>query len=190
MREYDEKRIAIVDACNAVIGKLKPQNGTQDGPVVCTDFIGPDCQYSHGLSIYFPWAEPVQDENDRVLQNYRNYAFTGGGSWLDFLETYFRETRREDRLKEEVRFGDEDTTYQNDPVFRRALVIAAPTFEAAVASDGHEFSSTTVLEAKISPPDSGGACACASTKNYSRVFSMSEGVASVFEGGKSKPAKP
>lgn len=191
-RGYDAERIAIVDGCNAVIGKLKPQNATPDGPVVCTDFIGPDCQYSHGLSIYFPWAEPLKDENDKVLQNYQGYAFTGGLTrqpWLDFLKAYFVATQREDRLSEELKYGDEDTTYQNDPVYKRALATARPTFDAAVASDGHEFSSTTVLEGKISPPDSGGACACASTKNYSREFSMSHGAAAVFEGGKSNTAK-
>lgn len=194
IREYDLKRIAIIDGCNAVIGKLKPQNGTPDGPVVCTDYIGPDCQYSHGLSIYFPWSQPLKDENDHVLENYEGYAFTQGdltrGPWLDFLMAYFAETQREDRLSEERRFGDEDASYQNDPVYKKALAVASPTFAAAVASDGREFSSTTVLEGKISPPDAGGgACACASTKNYSRDFSMSRGVASVFEGGKSKQSK-
>ncbi|HET6852932.1 MAG TPA: clostripain-related cysteine peptidase [Pyrinomonadaceae bacterium] len=192
-REYDRKRIAIIDGCNAVIEKLKPQNGGPlEGPVVCTDFIGPDCQYSHGLSIYFPWAQPLEDENDRVLENYQDYAFTGGltnGPWLTFLESYFVATQREDRLSEERRYADEDTAYQNDPGYQRALNIARETFADAVATDRHEFTPTSVLEGKVSPPDAGGACACASTKNYSRAFSMSRGVATVFEGGKSKPAK-
>jgi hypothetical protein len=192
IREYDTKRIAIVEGCNAVIGKLKPLNGAQDGPVVCTDFIGPDCQYSHGLSIYFPWAKPVEDENDRVLEHYKDYVFTSvaHGPWLKFLETYFDATRREDRLSEERRFADEATIDQNDPAYQRALRTARESFAAAVASDGHEFASTSMLEGKVSPPDAGGgACACASTKNYSREFSMSEGVATVFEGGRAITAK-
>ena len=191
-RESDSRRIAIIDACTAVIGKLRPQNGAEvDGPVVRTDFIGPDCQYSHGLSIYFPWSQPLEDENDRILRNYGDYAFTGltRGPWLEFLKLYFLKTQREDRLSEELRFGDEDTTYQNDPGYQRALNIARFTFAAAVATDSHEFTPTSVLEGKISPPDSGGGCTCASTKNYSREFSMSRGAATVFEGGKSKPAK-
>lgn len=194
-RGSDPKRIAIIDACTAVIGKLRPQNGAQaDGPVVSTDFIGPDVQYSHGLSIYFPWSEPVKDEHDCIIRNYGAYAFTEGfsrGPWLDFLKAYFLETEREDRLNEELRFGDEDTSYQRDPDYQSALSHGRSTFGAAVATDGHEFTPTRVLEGKISPPDAGGggACACASTKNYSKEFSMSPGAAIVFEGGKSKPAK-
>ena len=193
-RGSDPKRIAIIDACTAVIGKLRPQNGAQaDGPVVRTDFIGPDVQYSHGLSIYFPWSEPVKDENDRIIQNYGDYAFTGGLTrepWLEFLKAYFQETEREDRLSEELRFGDEDTSYQRNPDYQRALDAGRLTFAAAVATDGHEFTPMSALEGKISPPDAGGgACACASTKNYSRQFSMSPGVADVFGGGKSRPAR-
>ena len=192
-RDHDIKRIAIIDACNAVISKLKPQNGHQlDGPVVCTDFIGPDCQYSHGLSIYFPWSQPLEDENDHILENYEHYAFTGGlthGPWLKFLKAYFLETQREDRLSEELKFGDEDTTYQTDADYQKALRIASSTFAAAVVTDSREFTPTSVLEGKVTPPDSGGACSCASTKNYSRHFSMSPGVATVFAGDKSKPAK-
>jgi hypothetical protein len=191
-RDSDEKRIAIIDACNAVISKLRPQNANQpDGPVVCADFIGPDCQYSHGLSIYFPWSQPLEDGNDHILENYEKYAFTGGlthGPWLHFLQEYFIQTRREDRLSEELRYGDEDASYQNEPGYQKALRTARSTFQEVVATDGHEFIPTSVLEGKVSPPDSGGACACASTKNYSREFSMSGGVSTVFEGGKSKPA--
>jgi hypothetical protein len=190
-REYDMKRIAIIDACKAVIAKLRPQSGSQtDGPVVSADFIGPDCQYSHGLSIYFPWSDPVADENDRVLMNYGDYEFTrvvGPRYWLEFLKTYFTDTRREDRLTEERKYGDEDATYQTDPDYVKALNIASTSFAAAVETNTHEFMSTSALEGKVSPPDSGGgACSCASTKNYSREFSMSPGVSTVFNGRKPK----
>lgn len=192
-REYDMKRIAIIDACNAVIAKLRPQSGSQtDGPVVCADFIGPDCQYSHGLSIYFPWSDPVADENDRVLGNYEDYVFTqevGPEHWLEFLKTYFTDTRREDRLTEDHKYRDEDVTYQTEPDYMNALNTARTSFAAAVATNTHEFMSTSALEGKVSPPDSGGgACSCASTKNYSRDFSMSPGVSTVFGGRKPRTA--
>ena len=192
-REYDIKRIAIIDACNALIAKLRPQNGSQtDGPVVCADFIGPDCQYSHGLSIYFPWSNPVADENDHVLENYKDYEFTkvvGPEYWYKFLNTYFTDTQREDRLTEDHKYRDEDVTYQTDPDYMKALATARTSFAAAVATKSHEFASTSALEGKVSPPDSGGGgCSCASTKNYSRDFSMSPGVAPVFGGFKPKSA--
>ncbi|HKY41452.1 MAG TPA: clostripain-related cysteine peptidase, partial [Pyrinomonadaceae bacterium] len=56
-REYDFKRFAIINACTSVMDTLKPENGTKGiGPIVCVDYVGPDVQYSHGLSIYFPWS--------------------------------------------------------------------------------------------------------------------------------------
>jgi len=190
-RAYDIKRIAIINTCNAVIAKLRPQSGSQmDGPIVCADFIGPDCQYSHGLSIYFPWSDPVADANDHVLTNYGDYAFTqevGPDHWLKFLNSYFDDTRREDRLTEDDKYGDENVAYQIDPDYKKALDIARASFAAAVATNTHEFMSTSALEGKVSPPDSGGgACSCASTKNYSRKFSMSPGVSTVFGGVKPK----
>lgn len=192
-RAYDTLCIAIIDACNAVIAKLRPQSGSlTDGPIVCADFIGPDCQYSHGLSIYFPWSDPIADANDRVLANYQDYAFTtevAGDNWLKFLNSYFVDTRRDDRLTEDRDYGDENVTYPTDPDYKAALDIAGPSFEDAVTTNTHEFMSTSALEGKVSPPDSGGgACTCASTKNYSRKFSMSPGVSKVFGGVKPKSA--
>jgi hypothetical protein len=194
-RDFDIKRNAISLACKAVINKLAPQSGSQlDGPVVCSDFIGPDCQYSHGLSIYFPWSEPLEDENDQVLRNYHQYAFNealGAGCWLQFLRSYFVDTRREDRLTEELKFNDENSSYQNDPEYKQALELARTTFQVTVVTtSAHGFASTSVLEGKVNPPDAGGgACTCASTKNYSRIFSMSSGVSPVFGGDKSKTAR-
>ena len=192
-REYDIKRIAIIDACSKVIDKLRPQTGSQtDGPVVCADYIGPDCQYSHGLSIYFPWSDPVADANDHVLENYEKYTFTqevGDAYWLKFLNSYFEDTRREDRLTEDDKYADENVTYQTNPDYMKALATARASFAAAVVINTHEFMSTSALEGKVSPPDSGGgACTCASTRNYSRVFSMSPGVSTVFGGVKPKSA--
>jgi hypothetical protein len=36
-----------------------------DALVVYSDHFGPTYQYSHGLSIYFPWAMPVEDQVSR-----------------------------------------------------------------------------------------------------------------------------
>lgn len=185
-RSYDELRIAIIEACTAVINALKPQNG----PVVRADYIGPASQYSHGLSIYFPWSEPLEDENDQVIRKYENYAFSQElvrGSWFDFLRTYFELTQRDDRLTEEQ--ADGDPTYL-DPDYQTVLTAVRGSFEAAVqASTNHDFFPTSALEGKVSPPDAGGgACSCASTKNYPMVFSMSPGVSTIFPRPKTKTA--
>src|SRR5205085_12589300 len=32
-----------------------------NNPVIKANFAGPDSQFSHGLSVYFPWARPTAD---------------------------------------------------------------------------------------------------------------------------------
>ncbi len=85
---------AMWSSCEKLIDMLRA--GTE-GPIVQADFSGPDCQFAYGLSIYFPWARPVEDAREHVIKNYRNYAFVtelGGASWLQFLNAYFKETMR------------------------------------------------------------------------------------------------
>ncbi len=184
VRESDVKLKAIIEACAKIVENLTPPNGHPvDGPIVCTDYIGPDCQYSHGFSIYFPWSKPSEDANDRVLENYQNYFFTtatnpGAVSWWEFLNSYFKKTEREDRLKEDKNLA---AIYETDPAYKRALDAARVTFDAALSLGARDVTPTSALEGKISPPDSGGgACSCASTKNYSRLFSMSHGAATII----------
>lgn len=55
---------------------------------------GPAFQYSHGLSIYFPWAIHAP--------NYGNLAFPRETRWLDFLDRYHKKTRRERRSTGEL----------------------------------------------------------------------------------------
>ena len=67
-------------------------NGSS-GLVVHSDYYGPAYQFSHGISIYFPWKSP----ESRIIENYRRYKFTrehGSKSWWIFLQKYFRVTRR------------------------------------------------------------------------------------------------
>jgi hypothetical protein len=63
--------------------------------IAYSDFYGPSYQFSHGLSIYFPWSPPTP----KVMATYANYAFTkrsgADKSWMSFLEAYFKETQRE-----------------------------------------------------------------------------------------------
>lgn len=183
--DADVKRMAIINACDTVIETLKPDC---TGPIVCTDYVGPDLQYSHGLSIYFPWSEPRADENDKVMDQYTDYAFTEAltaqPTWLQFLKTYFNKTERPNRMKEEQ--ADTASKY-SEPGYITLMDKLDDSFPAMTVTSTRDFSSTTVLEGKVSPPDStGGACSCASMRNYSRDFSMSPGAATVFENTKLK----
>lgn len=97
---------SLKEACTKVIDALK--EGAPESVVVQSDHFGPMSQYSHGLSIFFPWSRPVQDEplflDDNVLSRYENYEFTkalGPNSWLSFLDAYFNATLRKSREDED-----------------------------------------------------------------------------------------
>jgi len=189
-RGSDLNRLQIIEACAGVMNTLKPENGHRDyGPVVCADYVGPDAQYSHGLSIYFPWSRPLQRDKDHVIENYKNYAFTsstGHQTWLGFLDAYFTKTERPDRIAEEERAIGQNLEFR-DPNFRLRLETDRKAFPEEMAVESRDVVPTRVLEGKITPPVSGsGVCTCASTKNYSKVFSMSPGAwGSAFDESKS-----
>lgn len=186
-RETNANRIALIDACTAVIEVLTPEKG---GPIERVDYVGPDVQYSHGLSIYFPWSKPLADENDKVMGKYEGYAFTSTLNqrhpWLSFLDEYFEKTMRFDRLTEEERFNHENSEFIGEE-YKSLLAVALKSFPTEVEVGNRDFVSTSALEGKITPPDStGGACNCASPKNHPRKFSLSPGAATVFENKKPK----
>ncbi len=185
--EDDVKRIAIIKACDAVIDILKPESA--NGPLVCTDYVGPDLQFSHGLSIYFPWSDPREDENDNVIMQYAGYAFTeeltAQQTWLKFLKLYFDKTKRPDRIIEEQ--AADITSKYGELGYQTLITNLRQNFPAVTATATRDFFPMSVLEGKVSPPDStGGACSCASMKNHSRLFSMSPGAATVFDNTKLK----
>ena len=112
------KQLALRLAAVAVINVLEPKPTRPfDRLIPFSDFFGPEYQYSHGLSIYFPWAAP----SPRVLKRYQEYAFeqtldltrTNGhkrpviGSWLRFLNAYFGLTQR----------GARDSKQEKEPSF-------------------------------------------------------------------------
>ena len=180
LRRYDQRQKAIEEACDSVRKMLEPNRPSGNtGPVIRTDFIGAASQYSHGLSIYFPWTEPIQDKNEQALTNYGQYVFTAMSAWLNFLEEYFKETQRPDRLTEDRKFKDVDLSYQRTPGFEAALKAARKAFR--IPGLAGPQSVPTALDQKINPPDAGGTgCQCPSIKNYSKEFLMSPGASGVF----------
>lgn len=153
---------ALLNACKTVRAKLDDTK-SPEGLIVDSAHFGPDYQYSHGLSVYFPWSAPLEDTFDNVLGRYRKYEFTrkfGDNSWLSFLEEYFEKTLRPGREIE-------------DPLEFRATANAAKANGHPVARSlaGLSFNVGEALpnEQKPSPPLGGGACHC-SIKNYPRHF--------------------
>src|SRR5690349_1696314 len=174
--DFDVVLKDLKNACNAVIEALKET--TSNSVVIHSDHFGPLFQYSHGLSIFFPWARPVQEEpavlDDNVLTRYEKYEFTkalGKASWLSFLDAYFTGTQRKRR---------EDEDRENGREIEAAMVSENGTggipSNAAIndaLKDGGRLG-------EASPPlkDSarlGTGCTC-SIKNYPMEFSVSRTV--------------
>ncbi|HTG18384.1 MAG TPA: clostripain-related cysteine peptidase [Blastocatellia bacterium] len=66
-------------------------------PVIEANFAGPHSQFSHGLSVYFPWARPTDDQ--RIIKQYRRYNFNQT-KWFNFLDQCWG---KEDGLRSTMR---------------------------------------------------------------------------------------
>lgn len=73
-------------------------------------YIGADLQYSHGLSVFFPWTLPgdpytfVEAGDEYILrtafETYADYKFVQDSKWADFLRDFFKATLRRVRRAE------------------------------------------------------------------------------------------
>lgn len=163
--EEEDRLTDLGEACEKVIENLK-------AIVLRSKSLGSNVQYSHGLSIYFPWSKPIDDVEKRrkqwgaiqfqeyadkkqgILDRYAKYAFTtdlGDNPWLSFLKSYFELTQRTDRMVEDQEDGVE---------VGRAHGESTTPFGA--------LSGTTLNGRPIDKPspDVGAACTCPSIKNY------------------------
>ena len=155
-------------ACDSVMKALTPET---DGPIMQADFFGPDCQYSYGLSIYFPWSRPLEDVKEHFIRNYQTYAFVtelSGASWLDFLNDYFKKTMRPSR---ETVISDK---YQEELKFAKSM------FRPIASRSGQPEYPISALTGKDSPADAGGEFSYSFIKNYSREFAITERALKVF----------
>ena len=175
-------------ACGNVIAELEiDRQNPFDRLVVFSEHIGPIYQYSHGLSVYFPWSEPIEDGPVNVMQNYEKYAFTqalkqgdNDDSWFSFLKDYFALTRREPRR------GDKDLPGEGggEAGLKGLPLVTADGLDAIAAdtlAGGGGKPDPAMSRGKTSPADSGGVgCGCASVKNYPRDLSVSAGAREGF----------
>ena len=171
----------IDDLCQLVKDVLAPEDraNRRKGVVRNSDNCGSEFQYARGLSIYFPWCEPLDDrratfksdqddvqadqreaKSKTVLENYKNYDFTTDfePSWHTLLLAYFKDTMREARRNPGSVFnGDTDNLKLSPDEARRAYERAEKTFIAGVLKKTPELKKT---------PDVGGDCTCPTIKNY------------------------
>ena len=83
-------------------------------------YIGSELQYSHGLSIFFPWTLPIapyfskearngkEFELQTAFDTYSKYSFVKDSGWAEFLLAFYRATLRN------VRRGDRTFTLKQN----------------------------------------------------------------------------
>ena len=187
-------------ACSAVIDALKETpidargENTPNSVIVNSDHFGPLFQYSHGLSIFFPWARPVQEEpvvlDDNVLTRYEKYEFTKAleNSWLSFLDDYFTGTQRKRREDEDEDEDDKNIAAAMVPGNGTGSIVGIPANAALITAlkDGARLGSESP-----SLKDSarlGTGCTC-SIKNYPMNFSVSRTVIEEPNPNRGKPSR-
>lgn len=158
----------IGEACLEIMKKLKRgQRGDDDGVIVRCEFCGPAYQYVHGLSVFFPWSEPV---GDRLWdEQYSNFEFRKT-NWHEFLNRYFTETMRKPQ-EEEV--DDLDTTPPQSTFDTELLELLQEITTKTFNDDGQLKGGG---RDPLGPPVKGGGqdpagsdCDCGSIKNYPHV---------------------
>ncbi len=101
-----EQFVDLADFCHC-LGKRYPDGAIPGRCEELANFIvnefvlkscysGPVYQYSHGASLYFPWAK-VAASYDKLEFNQKPSSTEAGVNWADFLKTYTVKTRRAPR---------------------------------------------------------------------------------------------
>jgi hypothetical protein len=175
----------ISGACKKMMEVMeRGSENDNDRLIVRSEFIGPAYQFSHGFSVFFPWSEPI---DTLFMKRYKDYTFTQAflskpkkkkekekeekedfsASWLGFLETYFKETKRGTRR------DDEDTiaAIMDKPVmdisrdsFNLELLQVLESISDSVFSSADQLGKGGVKEGSRDP--AGDECECPSIKNY------------------------
>jgi hypothetical protein len=186
----------LAKACSTLIDLLSPCDypATQfDKLIVHSDNFGWRYQYSHGLSVYFPWARPLGDVKKSIMKNYEKYAFhrefDEGLSWFSFLNDYFTGTMRKTRKAEEEAAAQTRTKVISPKVITGAIASGLGTADPSGSLSDPGKSSPAVGDPGKSSPSIGFGCGCPSIKNYPaeekavkgkrkqvRIFEMTEGV--------------
>jgi hypothetical protein len=160
----------ITSACDFLMKVLKRGFRNDDyGAIVRCEFSGPMYQYAHGLSIFFPWSEPIGSRMwDREYEQYELSQRTG---WREFLKKYFNETMRCTQAEEKDPL---DQRWQRRPNLDRDLLEILESVATRVFSEEGQLGRGGPLDplgggkgGGLDP--AGGGCDCGSIKNYPPV---------------------
>lgn len=84
--------IAVLEKDVRKLSAIERRESKRSRLIVRAAFAGPQYQYSHGLSVYFPWSEPTSDFFWNTEYKTK-YAFRET-AWHEFLQAYFDQTIR------------------------------------------------------------------------------------------------
>ncbi len=196
----------VRDRCDEVSKVLNVINSEKrserfKGLVVLADNFGWKYQYARGLSVYFPWSEPLDDEplrpestgtrprsdqtgteerSYKLIKRYTSYEFNtelGDDSWWSFLELYFEKTKR--------------PHLDPDESFKRFSGVVPDRLKELLATAEKSFYSGVTLGWR--PPElgrtptTGVPCTCPTIKNYPtdrvlrvKKFSITPGALEAF----------
>ncbi len=183
----------IKDACDGVIKVLSIINSPKrldrfQGLIIHAGNFGTKYQYARGLSVYFSWCEPLDDEprvpepqNDqsrsepkgrhqKIIAGYKGYDFNtdfGDDSWWSFLESYFKETKRKSRWEEEEDHIKFVTELGETNVTAEVATNLLNTVKSEFNVDGSLGSRTPEVGTRT--PETGLDCTCPTIKNYPTV---------------------
>jgi hypothetical protein len=147
----------IAEKCGRVQEAIAKKAGRRPdaGVVLKSRYSGAAFQHSHGISVFFPWAEsdffpitPRRRKNSSSRSRYTNLHFARRlGHWVEFLRKYLEQTRRERR-------NQADNLRKNKP--KPPLHFEAPNetvlFVRHTASDSARTSDSEAGSMK-NPPD-------------------------------------
>jgi hypothetical protein len=151
---------SLASACQKVMDAFAEGD---DNLIIRSGYAGPAYQYSHGFSVFFPWAKPIKDN---IFEEYSQYAFKET-SWGDFLKSYFQETQRKmTRPKEDGK-----------PVDMYSAAIDGYIYnESGQLSGNGPKTGSNDPTGSSSSRDPAGDCSCPTIKNHPRTTANEKNV--------------
>jgi len=160
---------AIKEACSEVMRVLKRGSPGDDGGIIVRcEFCGAASQYSHGLSVFFPWSRPIGS----VVwdQQYSGFQFATDTRWAEFLNAYFDSTMRKPQHVEEQEKEDPFPAYSLPEDANPELLSLLEALNKDVFPGEEQLkakSKDSLAGVKSGSQDPmGGDCQCGSIKNY------------------------
>jgi hypothetical protein len=91
----------VKDACGQIQDAIAPEEDSgKKGLVIASAYAGAAFQHSHGVSIYFPWANLTDAAGIPDVDHYRLLEFAKDTAWDEFIRLFHFATIRDFRRKD------------------------------------------------------------------------------------------